>query len=56
MQLLEVSEVIEAVTRVARKPPSTPVPAAQVRSTSTASSSTGTLDNKIVSRVEFVLK
>ena len=56
MQLPEVSEVIEAVTRVARKPPSTPVPAAQVRSPSTARSSTGTLDIKIDSRVEFVLK
>jgi len=56
VQLPEVSEVIEAVTRVARQPSSTPVPAAQVRSPSTANRSTGTLNIKIGSRVEFVIK
>ena len=56
MQLPEVSEVIEAVTRVARQPPSTPVPAAQVWSPSTAKSSAGTLDIKIGSLVEFIIK
>ena len=48
--------MIEAVTRVARQPPSTPVPAAQVRSPSTARSSTGTLDIKIGSVVTIVFK
>ena len=56
MQLPEVRVVVKAVTRVARQPPSTPMLVAQVRSPNTARSSAGTLDIKIVSRVEFVIK
>ena len=56
LELPTVGRMAEAVTRMAQKPSSNPNPPAQVRSPSTATSSTGAMDIKIDSLVDFIVK
>ena len=56
LKLPTVGRMAEAVTRMARKPSSNPIPPSQVRSPSPARSSAAALDINIDSLVEFIIK